>query len=272
MTSYFRVLRQFSLLAVPSLIGLAIAPPIQAATFARVESAFELTNFSHLPISTSSSTDSDTFTFAASGEVDASAEARADFLSEPVQANNLIFAQANGSGKEYFGLAQAESSVLGSFLVEAGQLFSFDFSGLLELETAIDQPANERANAIGSIQIAVVDETDLEAPAILLDTFDLTGKLHTANNKDFLDLQLSDRFLLDTEQTLTLSRFGELSESVEANIVGSFQRYFDQDTRLALIEIKQGEASVAVPEPGCLIALAVMGGGLCWMQKKSGVH
>jgi len=267
MVFYFRFLRQVSLLAAPSLIGWAIAPPLQAATFASVESTFDLTNFSHIPLFTNTETDSNTFTNAIRGEVNASAKAEALFLNEPVQANNSILAQANGSGNEYFGIANSQASVLGNFFVEAGQLFSFDFSGFLNLQATIDRPFAETANAIGSVNLAIVDETDLEAHTLLLDNFGLSSSIHTSNHQDFLELQFSDGFLLDTEQTRTQTRFGDLSESVEASVVGSFQRYFDQDTRFALLEIKQGEASVAVPEPGSLIALAVIGGGLCWLRK-----
>jgi hypothetical protein len=268
--------RQATLVATSMLAGSAIATaPASAASFAEVEGGFLFENFSQDATSGSSITDTSTFTFGDNSGAVAISEADALFITEPAEAQNLISSSAFGAGTNFFALAESEAKVIGNFLIDVPETseseasaFSFDFSGFLTLFTGIDEPF-ESASAEAGISFALLDITDGEP--ILLDSFDLFGDINTPGDEEGISLFKSDYVFLDQDNSGINENLGGSEEWAIAFVSGSYERYFQQDTILSLVEIKYGKASVAadVPEPSSLIALLLVGGsGLACLRKR----
>jgi hypothetical protein len=251
------------LLTTPTVASLAIAAlPSQAATFASSE-GFSIFNFSQSPVG--AVTDAGTNTIASGGSVTAVAKVDAEVTDVPPIAFNSFLSTASGTGKNYFGLAQTFAAVNGqpsavvNFLVGAGNSFSFNFLGGLNLATQIDTPSSESARATGSINFALFDTTDTANP-VGLALFNLSGQLNTPGGGDFLTLQKTANISLDPDGTSITSAFGGLQEFGTAGFQGSFSSgSFDKDTLLTFVEIKKGEVRVKeVPEPSAAGGIALV--------------
>jgi len=245
------------------------ATPAQAITFALSQGAFELNNFSQRPNSTETDSDTDSLAISADGSAVAIAEADAEFVVEPPNAFNFFLADASGITGEYLALAESEASVLGQFLVNAGETFSFDFAGFLDLLVFAELPQEEAA-ATGSIVFELFDITNAAAP-LLLDFFALEIGLTTSENGDFFLFDSSENVVLTEEET----DFGEGlggEEFAFAGFSGSLSRQFESTTQLALVERKEGITSVSAPEPSNLLAiLVVCGSGYAvWKRRSNG--
>lgn len=247
------------LLAVtPAVLGVAIITPgVKAATSATSSGFFQFNNFSHSPIDVKTETDTNTLTTAEDGTAEATGSANAFITSDPPEGANLVESSAIGEGADYYGLAKSQSTILGVFQVGAGESFRFDFSGLFNLAAKSDDSTAEKASAWGKIMFDLFDTTNPLKP-VFLDSFGLFGKVNTANDNDKLDFYRTASVVLDPLQTVLTSQFGGSEETASASIAGLFERTFNRNITITLLEGKYGRAEVAslppvirpVPLPG----------------------
>lgn len=258
--------KRFLSLVTPIVTTSALAPlalciaasPSLAVTLASSEGSFDIYNFSHNPQDIETLTDTTTVAIASNGQVNADADASALFVVDPSAsstfASNSSFSKVNGDGSDYFGSAESEAGAIGyNFLVEGGESFSFDFAAALNLEISIDKPS-EVASATGDLFLELYDSTNPDN-WVPLDSFTLSAALTTSGGGDFLDHDKSANITFDPSETSFVTSFGGTQESINASVLGSFERTFDKPTYLTLVEAKSNQASAAVPEPASIVAL-----------------
>jgi hypothetical protein len=217
--------------------------PSFAATTANSGALVNIDHFSHNPSDVTSLTDTNTLTIATNGNVGADANAEASFLVAPstpvTQAYNTSFSTVNGDGNNYFGQADSFAGLIGyDFTIGAGETFSFNFNTVLGLETSVDNPSFEIANAAGDISFVLFESSDLSNP---LDFFTLSGNLASQTGNDYINSQNSASISLISNDTQ--SSFGGSQESAFASIQGLFSRTFYSLTHLTLIEGKVNQVS-----------------------------
>jgi hypothetical protein len=270
---------------------LAIATPSQAASLAFSESLLEVV-FNQEFIGSETDTDADTVVIAEDGEVIADAFADAIIFNDAADADaclfdlgapgacNVAFSEVTGDdGNNYFGTGESTAEVIGDFFVASGNNFSFDFIASLLLETEIDRPNVESAQATGEVSFAIFGGSQANSLS-LLDTFTLAGQLSTLGEDDSLtEPQISSTFAFDT---FFDTSFGGQNEFVDALVEGSYRRTFDSDTYLQLVEVKTSSACVttaasgkdctqSVPEPTSMLALLAPLLGLAGISLKKRV-
>lgn len=271
--------KHFFLCAAPIIASSAIAvSPARAATFALSQAEFELTNFSHNPLSVSTSTDTSSLaiqgdpesTAVAAGEASATFCKSPAFLCDPPAdepfAFNESISQASGDGGSYLGIAKSSALVSGNFFVEAGEEFSFNFAAFLGLVTSIDKIPGEQAKAKGDISWQLFASSDPnEENWNLVDFFGISAQLVTPNlsfpDLDFAWFGGSENITFDLDpESVAFYGTAETDEIVQIAGQGSYSRSFDSNTYLKLVEIKTNQVQVKTPEPGSLLGLfAVMG-------------
>ncbi|MCU0532346.1 MAG: hypothetical protein MUD14_00340 [Hydrococcus sp. Prado102] len=265
----------FSVSSIAASMAIA-SSPVLAATLASSQAQFQLDNFSQRPDTTSTFTDIDSFsTVSVRGEVKTSARPSAFFSDAPLENLSALgnsSTLATGKGNNYFGEVQSEADVFGTFAIEEAESFSFDFASFLDLETSIQNTRSESATAVGDISIFLLDSTDSNNVAIL-DFFFLSGNLSTPDDSsDFLVFDNSNNVTL-TNSSQNLSVDGN-EEFLSADFQGSFQRFFDRQTRLTLIAIQTDDVSVvarpvSIPESGFDLTLLMFGVASILKRKRS---
>jgi hypothetical protein len=264
-----RFTQRFFLLLTPLIATSSlVTSPTQAATLASSQGEFYLKNFSLDPEVTATVNNAN---ISLNGEVSATNNTNIDFLLEPPEVINTSLSQAFGQNKNYLGLANAEGKVLGNFFVDAGDSFSVDFTAFLDLETSIDEPA-ENAKASADISFLLYDTTDITDQNLLdnffaqllsnpksnipknpLDFFSLSGNLNSFNNNDFLNTKKSQNITLSNQDTQF--NFGGNAEFATALFTGSLKRSFANPTNLTFIQVRKTQVKVSVPEPSTSLAL-----------------
>lgn len=265
MNKNLRLIQNFFLIAAPILANSVVGvSPSKAATFGLSNSEVRFTNFSQIPLKVDTFADFDTSTVGKGGEVGAiaNAEAEFDFVIIPPLATNSNLSFAFGENQDYLGLAESESEIRGEFDIKADTNFSFDFLALLNLETSIDNPPTENARASGDISFLLFDIDN----KTVLDSFSLIGNLVTEGDNDFVGLKKSDN--VNVVQKITQPNFGGKEESLIAFVEGDYDRYFADDTNLALIEVKRNRVKVTAPEPSINLALLLSSGAIGLVLKR----
>ena len=245
---------QCFLLLLTPIAPLVVSTPSLAATLGISEATVNLNNFSHNPLDVLTLTDTFTDTFATDGQVNADANAVAHFITNPPIANNSSLSTVNGNGSAYSGSAESIAAVIGyDFSVNQGETFSFNFDADLDLRTSIDNPQFETANATGKITLELYDTTN-QNNWLHLDSFTLSGNLTSLGDNDYLNHHTSNSIKLNPSGMMDTS-FGSKQESANASVQGNFSRTFDSLTTLTLVEVKNNQASVSVPEPSSFLGL-----------------
>lgn len=184
----------------------------------------------------------------------ADALALASFSKDPLSSFNFTSNVASGEGNTYFGLAQSEAKVAGDFSIKAGETFSFDFTAFLELYTQLENPFGEIATSSGELSLVLFDI----ANQTVLDSFSVFSKIVTSAyaqpSEDVLPVyDKSQNINIDFINNLNVGSIDQ--ESVTALFEGSYQRTFNSDTRVLLIETKTNLVTVEAPEPSNTLAL-----------------
>ena len=245
---------QCFLLLLTPIAPLVVSTPSLAATLGTSEATVNLNNFSHNPLDVLTLTDTFTDTFATDGQVNADANAVANFITNPPSANNSSLSTVNGNGSAYSGSAESIAAVIGyDFSVNQGETFSFNFDADLNLRTSIDNPQFEAATATGKITLELYDTTN-QNNWLYLDSFTLSGNLTSLGDNDYLNYDTSNSIRLNPSGMIDTS-FGSKQESANASVQGNFSRTFDSLTTLTLVEVKNNQASVSVPEPSSFLGL-----------------
>jgi hypothetical protein len=246
---------RLSLFVTPLVTGsVFVALPSLAATLASSNAAVSYSNFSKNPLTIYTITDTQTSVLAPDGQVTANAEANAAFITDPdlplTQAFNTSSSIVQGNGNNYFGQANSLAGIIGyDFVVGQGETFSFNFNALLDINASSDSLA-EKAKANGAISFQLLDTTDSNN-TVVLDFFNLSGQVNTAVSSDFLDVEKSDNFAYNPDNSSFNTSFGGLQESANVSVQGFFSRLFNSVTRLTLAEFKVNEvqASCSTPLP-----------------------
>lgn len=230
-----------------------------AATLASSQATLEFNNFSTNSLDIQTLTEANTSAIAESGSSTiANSQAEAYFIDELASSFNSSLSQAAGEGRNYLGLAESQTEVIGNFFVEAGQTFSFDFTANFDLNTSIDDPSFENANASGDLAFFLVDT---HQPSNIYDYFVISGNLTTPGNDDFLNSQSSEHLVFNVNSSQT--DFAGTQEFALTAVEGLLERDFEQPTSITLIQSTANSASVPVPESestfGLLLFLGFMG-------------
>jgi hypothetical protein len=253
-----RLTKGLFLFVTPLVTGSIINSPVFAATLASSQAEVNISNFSYNPLDVQTITNTNTVAIASNGQVTANADAQASFIVDPANPPTIAFntssSIANGNGSSYFGLAQSFAGIIGyNFLVGAGETLSFDFNAVLDLNTSIDNPPAERATADGNISLELFDTTDA-ANWRPLDFFTLLGNLTTSGGGDFLKSDNSTAISFSPKTSFEQS-FGGNQEKASASVYGKYSRTFNSLTKLTLVEAKNNQVTVKVPESSNLLGL-----------------
>lgn len=204
---------------------------------------FILTNFNQSAIATQSATDTNSTVFSKDGTAVATANADAFFGLNPITNKDIgigiLTNEVTGEGTSFKGIAKGFATVAGAFFIHAGETFSFEFSGYLQMNTSLQSAATQTANTAGRIAFGVYDVT---CKPVLLDFLQVTGSLDTPGNHDFLNLQIGGNDIsLNRQQTSFTLQTGKLEESASVRIVGQYKTQpFTQDTLLVVGDLGAG--------------------------------
>ncbi|KAB8320456.1 hypothetical protein SD81_002335 [Tolypothrix campylonemoides VB511288] len=270
MNLYLRFAKRFSLLLTPLVAtSVLFTSPSQAATFAFSEGELLLEKFSGV-LSGEFGVDNSAENVALTNGSDDSVNLNNNPINQTSLQEVFTFGQstANGKGRNYFGLAGTDATIVGNFDIEANQTFAFDFSSFLNQETKIDTPIAENAQASSDVAFYLFDTSDIPVDGLsnlinnLLDNpssinrnpfafFSLAGNLST----------LGEDSINQNGQGITLSNdFSNITsngneEFATASFAGSFQRYFNNPANVTLIATRRSQARVTAPEPSTSLAL-----------------
>ena len=258
-------------------LGIA-ALPSMAASLARSEASFTIFNYSQSPEGlltpedigqpdtkfdtsvTGILTSTKAHTSVSGKTAIADANASATFLKNPAFSTNATFSEAFGDTNTYFGSALSQATVAGEFSIKAGETFSFEFAANLSMFTLVENPLGEIATASGDLSLILFDSTKNN----VLDYFTVFSKIATSaypsNSADFWGYDNTQNInLISADSEISFGNSHQ--ESVTASFFGSYQRSFQNDTRLLLIETKRNQVTVKAPEPSNTFAL-LLGFGL----------
>jgi hypothetical protein len=228
-----------------------MALPSYAATLATSETRAHFSNFSHNPLLVETTTNPTQLETTNNNQVTTQAQARAAFdrnLSNPSQTTAFTTSSSTvqGNGIGYAENIDSSAVALGYyFQVAAGQTFSFDFNGLLDLATSTDV-ATETANSYGTVVFQVYDYTDSTQSPVLLDFFTAEGSLNSLDNSDFLTLTNSNYINLGPTSSTSRS-FGGNQETARTSFQGRFSRFFDQTRTLILRAFNSNSTGASCP-------------------------
>lgn len=165
------------------------------------------------------------------------------FSHAPQASQSIATDAAVNASSNYSGIEPNQAQVIGNFLVEEGQDFSFGFNANLGLQTSVDDLATETATTKGSVGFFLVDTAN---PQVIYDHFVVFGNLTTPGTKDYLSFNKSDSVTVTGGSN---TDFEEPQELAAINAFGSYKRNFANSTSVTLIEANNSDkGSVAVPE------------------------
>jgi Ca2+-binding RTX toxin-like protein len=196
-------------------------------------------------------TDAQVETLAREGVATAIAEAGATIFHDP--AFSSLFTKSSGFGEKgaFEGSAKSETQVIASFLVEAGQTFSFDFLAQLELNAKeIENPNTEHNEAISKNAFLLLDTSDLNNVRVL-DYFGLQGELNSSER--IVDLGFGGNLGFGGSSNVTLTSLKQTTnidgddeeDSLTAFVTGTYQQAFSNSTGLTLVEINESAIQFA---------------------------
>jgi hypothetical protein len=252
-------LKPSSLLLIP-LISTFVGAPCLAVTIASSEAGFRLQNFSSNPLNVNTSAFSITFTQAEKSVSFADGDANAFFTMIEPFAISETRSFTRGQGNNFFGLADSQTELLGTFLVDSNENFSFDFDGFLDISTSIESPPSGEATAAATISWLLIDTTQDSEPKIV-DFFDIFAQLDTLGNNDmFISPQSSDNVTLDFLNSDSNIGATENMEFITTEFAGSLITSFSRPTSLSLLEIQNSFAVVEkTPEFTSILSIFSLG-------------
>jgi hypothetical protein len=252
-------LKQSSLLFIP-LISTLIVAPSQAMTIASSEAGFRFQNFNSNPLNVNTSAFSVTFTQAEESASFAEGDANAFFTMIEPFAISETRSFASGQGNNFFGLADSQTEVLGNFLVDSNEDFSFNFDGFLDISTSTESSTSGEATAAATISWLLIDTTQNSEPNIV-GFFDVFAQLDTLGDNDmFISPQGSDNVTLDFLNSDSNTGATENTEFITTEFAGSLMASFPRPTSLTLLEIQNSFAVVEkTPEFTSILSIFILG-------------
>ncbi|KPQ37239.1 MAG: hypothetical protein HLUCCA11_02065 [Phormidesmis priestleyi Ana] len=267
-------------LSVVSIFSIVSPQSVKAAVLSQAIGDFSFTNFSRSPLSS----DSFAFTSTLTTGSGTTAIANADALFETLpsaNAFNFINNSAFIADKSGSALAESESSIIGSFLINSGETFSFDFFGLVDLLTFTEQPT-DFATAVLETRYAIFNEkfskNSSESSAHVpteLDFLSLFGQISTPDGADDVQVLNSNAVTLNQLNIVNNTGPTKTAETLLVEVSGRYERLFDQTSTLTLAEFKLGTAFgeskgvTDIPESSSpLIVLLGMGGAIAFSKRR----
>ena len=194
----------------------------------------------------------------------------------PATIKTSAISDAVGKGNDYLGLGNTNAKIIGHIDVAKNELFSFNFKAFLDLETQIEDPLKESAQAMGELGFWLFDTTalnekDLDSFAnnLLADSrtnlaegaleyFTLSSDIKTLGSGDSLKSNSSENISFTfQDQVVDFEEKDDLKEFSTASFEGSLQRKFDKDAKLTLFVTRKTQVRVAVPEPSTNLAFLI---------------
>ncbi len=168
------------------------------------------------------------------------ANADSIFISNPGFTDLFTETLAEGIDGSFEVESSATTEVVATFEVEANQSFSFDFIGDMSLEsTEIDNPDTAYSEAQSRMGFLVLDTSDVDRPEIV-DFAGVSGTLISSKNKGYVFPIIGSRKIKiassDTDKDINGNN-GE--DYVNFFASGSYERSFNQDTQLTVVEINR---------------------------------
>ncbi|NET30943.1 MAG: hypothetical protein F6K19_02925 [Cyanothece sp. SIO1E1] len=171
------------------------------------------------------------------GVAAAIANADATFINDPTFTDLFTENTAVGEDGAFKVKSKSKTEVVASFEVTAGQAFSFDFTADLDLEAReIEDPDAEYSKARSKTTFLVLDVSKGVENPKLLDFFGFKGRLISSEEIGKLKSGSSGN--------VSFTSFGETDidgdngiDFVNGFVTGSYQRTFNRDTQLAVVEI-----------------------------------
>ncbi|WP_156818107.1 hypothetical protein [Mastigocladopsis repens] len=192
----------------------------------------------------------------------------------------LTFATSSAFGetKNHFGFAQTHATIVGNFFIDAGKIFSFNFTSALDLETSIDASQQVgNASAIREVSFSLYDTSDIPKETLSdflanllsdpdsiqkspLVFFSLSADLNSSGNDNFVTSEKSENVTISTE--FNDSHFEGSQKFASTFVRGSVKRSFNNQANVTLVALRRGQARVAAPEPSPSLTLRSMPGSL----------
>lgn len=224
--------------------------PSLAATLATSEATLNFSNFSHNPLTTETEIIPNSPQITNDGRVITESKANANFNVDSTRpsattAISSSISTVHGNGNGYSGTAQSSARLTGyNFQIAAGETFSFDFTGSLNLNTSVDSE-DETANAFGSMVFQLLDSNNLNNP---LAFFTVSGGLDSLNNSDFLlEPFISSNITFLPNQTSSTTSFGGNKESAITSFTGRVSMFFAEKTNLILNKFSSNSSGASCP-------------------------
>jgi hypothetical protein len=276
MKRYLALTQRLVLLAAPVLATTVFGvSPSRAATLSFADATLDITNLKTKFSTTESQNQGTTLALANGGTVNVqNSGAVANIIPKPLEIYTAATSIATGENRDYLGTADTTAKVIGNFDVDPGNLFSFNFTSTLDLETAIDHPRTENASASGQLSFFLLDTSNIPkqnlsgflsdllsnpSRSILqnaLDFFSLTGNINTLGNNNLITTNKSGNVtLFDEDKEFS---FGGTQEFATDIVEGSLRRYFANKTNLTLVAFRSTQVRVAAPEPSNSLALILL--------------
>jgi hypothetical protein len=244
--------------------------PTQAATSALSYGDFFLTNLSQSFSTVNSNNQADTSAHADGGT--ATVYNNAVVETDDTVVSTFATSSASGENRDYFGFAETNATIVGNFLINAGNTFSFNFTSALDLETLINASQNiENVSVLREVSFFLYDTSDIPKQTLpdylanLLSNpdsigkkplvfFSLSASLNTSGNDNFLTSKKNENVTITSE--LKDSNFAGSQKFASTFVRGSVKRSFKNQANITLIVFRKGQARVAAPEPSPTLTLS----------------
>ena len=180
------------------------------------------------------------------GIAEAIAEAQSTFSADDAftalfSETGLVVEAESGS---FDGTAESEAKVRAAFEVGANETFSFDAIADLSIDAKeIEDPDAEFSRARSGASFLLMDVTD-EANPKILDYSAVSGRLISSQRVGRVRIGSTGNFTV-TERQIDRDVDGNNgTDSVSALVAGRYERRFNRDTRLALIQVEASTVKV----------------------------
>ncbi|MBD2532172.1 hypothetical protein H6G97_22340 [Nostoc flagelliforme FACHB-838] len=184
-----------------------------------------------------------TDTLVKGGVIAAIAEAEASFDST----FSSLFTQAAviGLEGEFLGTSNSEAKVLASFAVDPNENFSFNFSADLALKAKEIENSDVEYNKAQSTSTFLVLDTTNPNKAKVIDYFGVQGKLISSRQIGNLTFGSSSNVKIDSRNKTSDIDGDNGSDFLNGGAVGTYQRNFNRNTNLTIVEINTSSAELA---------------------------
>lgn len=191
-------------------------------------------NYSHEP--SQIWTDTQAYTLTESGENYSNSNAEAFFYESELSG---FFTESFGFGTDgsFAGNANNSAQIIASFAIASGETFSFDFLKDLLIESKeIENPDAEHNQGELNVGFVLLDTTDPNNIEVL-DYADIYAYLLSSQQAGDITQYFSENFTLDGSDTIIDIDGDNGIDLISAISAGTYERTFDRDTNLTLIQI-----------------------------------